>query len=302
MQNCNTNKLVSIIITTHDRSELLPRAIDSALNQTYPNIEIIVVDDGSKDTTDMVINKYVKTYPNVRHIKHEEARGGNAARNSGIIEAKGEFIAGLDDDDEFLPNRISLLVDNYKDKYCLIASRSIQIGKTTRIKTKYLPYVNLNIMLYYNAIGNQVLVKKNIIIESGLFDEDLYRYQDYDMWIRIIAMHGSAKIINNITQIIHYEHDSHSNNKRIKNFKGSFCFYKKHKYLMSKFQRRIHLHRIKKMQMKKIRFIKAKDIIISSFINTACFYEYIIYIIKIFSKSVTKILVICRRIFDIFYE
>lgn len=244
--------LISVIITTHNRSNLLQRALNSVLQQTYKNIEIVIVNDGSKDNTEEVIKNYMKIYPNIVYIKNEIALGGNAARNKGIMNSNGQFIAGLDDDDEFTKDRIELLINNHDKKYSFVTSRSKKIFKVGSSLTKFFPVINLDIMLYLNAVGNQVLVKKEIIIQSGLFDEKLKRYQDYDMWLRIIEKFGPAKSIHNVTQIIHYEHDIASNNTVKNNFLGAFTFYKKHKRLMSKPQKQLQLFLIYKLQKKKL--------------------------------------------------
>lgn len=252
------NKLVSVIITTHNRADLLPRALESVLKQTYPHTEIIIVDDGSCDNTEQLVFDYMQKYKQIKYIKHEKALGGNAARNSGIRAASGEFIAGLDDDDEFTPERIQVLMDNYSDEYSLITSRSVKVTKTGKQKTKYISNVDLDTMLYFNAIGNQVLVKKEKIVGAGLFDENLKRYQDYDMWLRIIQNYGKAKVVNKVLQIIHYEHDVTSNNTVKNNFHGAFSFYKKHKYLMNKNQRKMQLYGIFRLQQKKLSWNKIK--------------------------------------------
>jgi len=252
------NHLISIVIPTHNRSDLLQRAIDSVLLQTYKNIEIIIVDDGSVDDTKELVQSYMDKHKNITYIKHEKALGGNVARNSGIRVAKGEFIAGLDDDDEFTPDRIQVLLNNYSDEYSLITSRAMKITKNGKQKTKLVPEVDLDTMLYFNAIGNQVLVKKDIIVGAGLFDEKLKRYQDYDMWLRIIQKYGKAKVVDKVTQLIHYEHDIASNNNTKNNFQGAFKFYKKHKHLMNKKQRKMQLYGIYRMQNKKLSLEKIK--------------------------------------------
>lgn len=95
-------KLVSAIITTHNRLSLLKRAVESALSQTYKNIEVIVVDDASTDGTPEYCNELPLRYI---YIPKEESRGGNHARNLGILAAKGEYVAFLDDDDYWLPRK-----------------------------------------------------------------------------------------------------------------------------------------------------------------------------------------------------
>lgn len=235
----------------------MKRALNSVLAQTYKNIEIIIVDDGSIDNTGTLVQDYQKTHNNIRYIKHETSKGGNAARNTGIKQASGFFIAGLDDDDEFLPNRIEVLVQNYKKEYALITSRSLKIFKTHKLKTKFKEKIDLKTILYYNVVGNQVLVEREKILSVGLFDENLKRYQDYDLWLRIIQMYGSGKMIQDITQNIYYDHDLASNNSVKKNFLGAFEFYKKHRHLFNVSQRKFQLFKILCLQEKQISIRRA---------------------------------------------
>lgn len=247
----DNSPLVSVIITTHNRCSLLPRAIRSVLDQTFQDFELIIVNDGSTDNTEKTIEEYLERSGKIRYLKNEYSLGGNAARNRGILAAKGEFIAGLDDDDEFLNNRLQLLIENYEETYSIITSRSILIRNKGRKKTKHTPKVDLKTLLYFNVIGNQVLVKREVILKAGLFDEDLKRYQDYDMWVRIVELFGPAKILTEVTQIIHWNHNLASNNSYLNNLMGGIQFYNKHKSKMSKGQRKMQLYIIRKKLGKK---------------------------------------------------
>ena len=94
--------LVSIIVPTHNRAGLLPRALASALGQTYAPIEVVVVDDGSTDGTADVVEGLKARHPNLRYLRHDHPLGASAARNRGVREAAGACVALLDDDDEFV--------------------------------------------------------------------------------------------------------------------------------------------------------------------------------------------------------
>src|SRR5699024_12380222 len=96
--------LISIVIPTHNRSELLVRAVDSVIYQTFKDSEIIVVSNGSTDNTDEVMSKYEDK--RINYISYRIAQGGNAARNKGIKAAKFDYIAFLDDDDEWHPEKL----------------------------------------------------------------------------------------------------------------------------------------------------------------------------------------------------
>ena len=106
---------VSAIITTHNRCDLLVRAIESVLSQTYREQECIVVDDASVDDTSEVCKRYPVIY---LQIPKEESRGGNYARNLGIKASKGKYCAFLDDDDYWLPTKIEKQVELIEKRKC----------------------------------------------------------------------------------------------------------------------------------------------------------------------------------------
>lgn len=105
MSDSQDNPKVSVIIATYNRAGLLPRAVNSVLDQTHEDYEIIIVDDCSPDHTQEVIRRF--NGPRVRSFRHEVNQGAAAARNTGIANARGEYIAFLDDDDECTPNRLA---------------------------------------------------------------------------------------------------------------------------------------------------------------------------------------------------
>jgi len=98
----NKNPKVSVIIPTYNRAHLIGRAIQSVLNQTYQDFELIVVDDGSTDNTNEVIKEFSQKDKRILYIKHDKNKGGSAARNTGIKAARGEYIAFQDSDDEMV--------------------------------------------------------------------------------------------------------------------------------------------------------------------------------------------------------
>ena len=184
--------LVSVVIPTHDRDNLLPRAIRSALNQTYSNIEIIVVSDGSTDNTDSIMKKIVSEESRVRYISYYPGKGGNYARNTGIKAAKGDYVAFLDDDDEWHPDKIQKQIDIVAadSSIGLVCCGINSITEGVDYVTEYIPpaeYDSSKLILKKNCIGSTttVMVQKDIFNKSGLFDEELGALQDYDLWIRI---------------------------------------------------------------------------------------------------------------------
>ncbi|SFE55271.1 glycosyltransferase family 2 protein [Alteribacillus iranensis] len=195
--------LVSVIITTYKRDKkVLKRAIDSVLNQTYTSFELIVVDDNGLNNefqkgVEEVVNS-VKTIKDIKLIKHEMNQGAQKARNTGIKNASGKYIAFLDDDDEWLDRKLELQIDKFRDTadddlglvYCwyykykqLEEDNYDEIFQKTTIKTERVKKE----LLYRNFIGSTSfpLIKKECFDNVGYFDENLEAKQDYDMWIRI---------------------------------------------------------------------------------------------------------------------
>lgn len=243
-------QMVSIVITTRNRARLLERALTSALSQVYASIEVVVVDDASGDETRDVVARYMLRHVNLVYIRLATPSGANAARNAGIRVARGALIAGLDDDDEFTPDRVSCLIGALKPHYAMVTSRNIQVLPNGRRCNFYLPWAGRRVMCYENVVGNQVLIKKERLIAAGLFDERLLRYQDYDMWLRIVVRYGPAKIIRRATQIVYYDHAVAGNSTPIRNLRGARAFMRKHRHLMTRGQRIWQIQKIRRMQGK----------------------------------------------------
>src|SRR5262245_13613113 len=105
MTQLQQNPLVSVIIPCYNREKLVGETIESVLNQTYQNFEVIVVNDGSTDGTEEAIKRYTSDV-RIHYLKHEVNKGIPTARNTGIKHAQGEYVAFLDSDDLFLPDKL----------------------------------------------------------------------------------------------------------------------------------------------------------------------------------------------------
>ena len=246
--------LVSIVTATHNRSDLVQRAINSLLNQTYKNIEILVIDDGSSDDTQEVLNNYSDS--RVHILKNNIAKGACHARNKGIFLAKGEFITFLDDDDEFFPDRIEKMLDAWNDKWAYIATGYKYITKTKESNRIPNEIITLNDMLFQITTGNSIFTKKERLISLGGFDENLSSSQDYDMWLRLNHNYGDCFCIQEVLFIMHTEHEKPRITISKKKFQGHFHFYKKHKDIMNYEQRKSKIFELIKYKNKKIGFIK----------------------------------------------
>ena len=183
------NSLVSAIITTHNRLDNLKKAINSVLNQTYKNIEIIVVDDASSDGTYEYCSK-IKQIKYLR-IEKDDSKGGNYARNLGIQNAKGDYIAFLDDDDEWLKEKTEKQVTylNTHDCEIVYCNRIIDVNNgalkyTENSKNKLSG--DCSKLIFYNIIGttSTYMFKREIILNNQ-FDEKVKFWQEYDLITRI---------------------------------------------------------------------------------------------------------------------
>lgn len=190
---------VSVIIPTYNRAHTVSRAIQSVLNQTYQDFEIIVVDDCSTDNTEEVVKGFNDS--RICYIRHEQNRGGSAARNTGIRIARGEYIAFLDSDDEWLPNKLAEQMRVfYSDRNCgAVYTDLLHVCKDghAEVHKGYHPegWI-LKDLLVTNVVGSasSVVVKRECFKVVGLFDEKLPSCQDWDMWIRI-AKHYTFRSI-----------------------------------------------------------------------------------------------------------
>ena len=201
--NDEINQKVSVYMPTKNRRELLSLAINSVLNQTHKNIELIVVNDGSTDDTEDYLTQLALSDERVKVINNKKSVGAPASRNKAIIEATGNFITGLDDDDYFHKSRIEILIKhwvNFKNLEmpvsCLYTQDVRFNSKNEKNESKKISRAYTNDFYTMNPVGNQVFAPKNYYIEAGLFDEELPAWQDLDMFYRIIEKFGCARLID----------------------------------------------------------------------------------------------------------
>lgn len=196
----SNSELVSSIITTHNRDpQTVLRAINSVLSQTYNRIELIVVDDSDFDFPARrgVEDTVREVSEDIVYIKHDVCKGPCAARNTGLSYAKGYYVAFLDDDDEWVLNKIEEQLNGFSDDKTALVYSGITMIDEVRNK-KYAGRVLYKSgrvygdLLEYNFIGStsNPLIKKECIDEVGQFDTELQSSQDYDLWLRIAKRHS----------------------------------------------------------------------------------------------------------------
>ena len=184
---------ISVIIPTYNRGHLIFKSINSVLNQTYQNIEILIIDDGSTDNTEYLIHKLNNS--KIKYIKLKENKGASFARNIGIQKASGKYISFQDSDDFYHNDKLE------KQYYNLIKKRAdfdfckicLHFNKSHKIIFPTLKQeININLEKYEkelcngNYISTQSILVKKEYIKKYLFDTEFPRLQDYDLVLRMI--------------------------------------------------------------------------------------------------------------------
>ncbi len=180
---------VSVIIPTYNRLPMLKEAVQSVLAQDYEDFELMVVDDGSTDGTSEVMKQYGGR---VKVIQHQENRGVSAARNRGILQAKGKYIAFLDSDDLWVKGKLKIQVAFLDENphYSLCYTDEIWIRRGKRVNpmkkhSKYSGWIFEKCLPLCIISPSSVMMRKTLFSTVGLFDEALPVCEDYDFWLRL---------------------------------------------------------------------------------------------------------------------
>ncbi len=188
----NNNALISVVIPTYNREATIARAVESALKQTWTNIEVIVIDDGSTDGTEEVVRTI--NDPRVRYLRNDRNLKGGASRNKGGTLARGEYIAFLDSDDEWLAGKLATQMKavlehgNPKAVVCYTRLRVRRDGKEFMEPARGIGRgEQVGDYLFKNSghIQTSSLFMSKELFESCLFDSRLLKHQDWDLAIRL---------------------------------------------------------------------------------------------------------------------
>jgi glycosyltransferase involved in cell wall biosynthesis len=204
--------LISAIIPTYNRSEMLGDAIDSVLGQTYDNIEVIIVDDGSTDNTSEVVNNYLQQSKMPIRFFRKQNGGCASARNYGIVHAAGEFIAFLDSDDRWLPDALeTLLAKLQHSNGAFIYSPSIEVFSEKHQKLIY-PCAKdcpdkfaVEHFKWTNTRPGAVLYRRSIFETVRGFDENLKYNEDSDFLQRVAINFKAAYSPLPTVKVYHHE-------------------------------------------------------------------------------------------------
>ena len=184
---------ISVVIPCFNRKNTLPRSIDSVINQTYKPSEIILVDDGSTDgTRDFIL----KSYPNIKYF-FQTKKGVSSARNKGIRESSSKWIAFLDSDDEWLPQKLEKQKTQLEKHPGIFISHTNEIWIRNGVRVnqmkkhqKYGGYIFDKCLDICRMSPSSVLIHNRVLEDVGVFDEKLQVCEDYDLWLRITSKYS----------------------------------------------------------------------------------------------------------------
>ena len=226
---------VSIVIPTYKRVNYLKRLLKSIEKQTFKNFEIIIVDDCSpnKDEYYQVVEEYKSVFSEFIFLTNNENKGAPYSRNKGIKLAKYNLIALVDDDDEWLPDKLKHQVEIFATKkdVDIVYSWVNAVDKDGKIVYKYRSEIEGNpkyeILRSCFIPSPSVMVKKSKIISAGLFDENLPSCQDWDMWTRMILNGAKVKVVKQVDAIYHKHNDETIGTNNMA-YKGFLLYFRKH--------------------------------------------------------------------------
>ena len=217
MSNSDKNPAHSVVIATHNRANLLPRAVNSVLNQTFEDFELIIVDDASSDETEQVAHSFQD--PRVRYVKREANGGCPAAKNTGILHAKGEYVSLLDDDDEYLPEFLEEMYGAFE-----AASEHAGVGWCGRRYVKETLEGNSILkdslwnptfdsreeaflsFLQSRKVGGAsgITVRRSSVISEGMYDECLKKADDTDLLTRMVRHFDFVVVPKVLIKVYHH--------------------------------------------------------------------------------------------------
>ena len=180
--------LVSVIIPTYKRAAFIRRAVENVLRQTYQNIEVLVVDDGSPDDTTAVVQAI--SDPRVRVIRHPVNRGVSAARNSGIKAARGVLIGFMDDDDEWREDKLERQLNAIRG-FDAVACTAVSSSKGYSMRVHRRPRITLE-DLKRGTFAPSSLMARAAVFRDVMFDESVTQGEDWDAFIRIAQRYSIA--------------------------------------------------------------------------------------------------------------
>mgnify|MGYP006176572571 CR=1 FL=1 len=216
---------ITVIIPTQNQRESLNRAVQSVLNQSFSDWELFIVKDSSSTIESIIDDKRVKI------ISNEGERGANGSRNTGIKYALGKYIAFLDDDDEWLPEKLYLQLNMMEKEQSILSFTGKNIFKNANFQ-KYSFRNSFKWLLnFYNFVGttSSVLISREALQSVGGFDESITQLQDYELFLRLRTLGKFSGIDSPLVNYYMDKSDEHVSNNWSNFFRSSYKIWVKQK-------------------------------------------------------------------------
>lgn len=194
---------ISVYMPTRNRAALLPRAVASIVAQTHQDWELIVVDDASDDQTPALLEAFAANDPRIRYFRQPSPQGACVARNLAIENARGTYMTGLDDDDQFMPTRLDDLVAPARAGAAIVSGYDLFWSPGGVRKIRRPLKISYSMMLTRNYIGNQMLTRRDHLLEIGGFDPIMPALQDYDTWTRLMKRFGEGVAVPKFNHLLY---------------------------------------------------------------------------------------------------
>jgi glycosyltransferase involved in cell wall biosynthesis len=234
--------LVSVIVPAWNVAHFIPAAISSVFAQSFTDLELIVVNDGSPDTAalEAALSPF-RGRPNTHYLVQEN-RGPSAARNAGILHARGRFVAFLDADDGWEPTYLEQQLARFSDDQALdvvycdarLTGDSPLAGRTFMDTTPSIGSVTLEalITLTCNVLTTCAVARREAVVSAGLFDAAIRRCEDFDLWLRM-SVHGSRFAYHRAVLAFHRLHAASAAADGVRMFESQLVVYRKLQTLLS---------------------------------------------------------------------
>ncbi len=197
----NLNPKISVIMSSHNGEKFIKEAIDSVLSQTFGNFEFLIVQDGSTDLTPVILGDFSQKDPRIRIITNSGNIGLTKSLNKAIRQARGEYIARMDDDDISLPERFAKQIDfmEKNPKMALVGCLGFVINERGEVigeKSLALNYPEIKKRLLFNNqfIHSSLMLRKTVLDKEGFCNEKFQKAQDYELVLRLAAKYSVANL------------------------------------------------------------------------------------------------------------
>jgi glycosyltransferase involved in cell wall biosynthesis len=245
----------SIIIPTYNRANMLSSSIESVLNQTFNDWELIVVDDGSTDNTKELMGSFIQKDPRIKYIYQENSER-SAARNFGIKNAKGQYICFLDSDDVYLDNNLEAWYNFLERKNTPVAlgfcemNISSDNGRSLVTTNTVISNRNKYDFIFTNPIVPARICVHSNLLKNNLFEEYMTVGEDVALWLKVVVDSDIIKSEHiGLNYIIHEGNSVNPKNpSALKMYNGFMRFFKKHPELKKRISVKVYNHYVSKIQ------------------------------------------------------